>query len=83
MEDSAPYVDGFVVAVPNEKKDAYAKLATEIGAIFRDYGALAAGAKEPRPMQDHGFMVQRTIENPDGYIWAPFWMDPAHVQPAS
>lgn len=44
--------------------------------------ALAAGGKEPRPKQDYGFMVQRTIEDPDGHIWEPFWMDPAHVQAA-
>jgi uncharacterized protein len=39
--------------------------------------ALKAGGKEPRPIQDHGFMVQRTIEDPDGHIWEPFWMDPS------
>ena len=43
--------------------------------------AIEAGGKEPRPSQDHGFMVQRTIEDPDGHVWEPFWMDPAHVQP--
>ncbi len=31
------------------------------------------------PPQDHGFMFQRTIEDPDGHIWEPFWMDPAAV----
>ena len=41
MDRSAPYIDGFVVAVPNEKKQAYAKLATKVGAIFREFGALA------------------------------------------
>ena len=43
--------------------------------------ALKAGGREPKPMQDYGFMVQRTIEDLDGYTWEPFWMDPAHVQP--
>ena len=42
--------------------------------------AVKAGGKEPRPMADHGFMVQRTIEDPDGHTWEPFWMDPSHVQ---
>ncbi|HEY7386596.1 MAG TPA: VOC family protein [Beijerinckiaceae bacterium] len=42
--------------------------------------AVKAGGKEPRPMQDHGFMVQRTFEDLDGHIWEAFWMDPAHVQ---
>jgi uncharacterized protein YbaA (DUF1428 family) len=34
------YVDGFVVAVPTEKKDAYKKLALEAAGIFKEYGAL-------------------------------------------
>ena len=42
--------------------------------------ALAAGAKEPRPAQDYGFMFGRSFEDPDGHIWELFWMDPAHVQ---
>ncbi len=42
--------------------------------------ALKAGGKEPQPMQDHGFMDQRTIEDLDGYTWEPFYMDPSLVQ---
>lgn len=42
--------------------------------------AVEAGGTEPRPKQDHGFMVQRTFEDLDGHIWEPFWMDPSHVQ---
>ncbi len=42
--------------------------------------AIKAGGKEPRPISDYGFMVQRTIEDPDGHTWEPFWMDPSHVQ---
>jgi predicted lactoylglutathione lyase len=42
--------------------------------------AVKAGGKEPRPKQDHGFMVQRTFEDLDGHTWEPFWMDPSHVQ---
>lgn len=42
--------------------------------------AVRAGGKEPRPMADYGFMVQRTIEDPDGHTWEPLWMDPSHVQ---
>ncbi len=38
--------------------------------------ALAAGAKEPREPQDHGFMYGRSIEDLDGHIWEIFWMDP-------
>jgi uncharacterized protein len=42
--------------------------------------ALAAGAKEPSPAQDHGFMYLRTLEDLDGHIWEPFWMDAGFVQ---
>lgn len=42
--------------------------------------ALAAGGKEPRPATDHGFMYQRTIEDLDGHLWEPFWMNASHVQ---
>ena len=37
--------------------------------------ALAAGGREPRPAEDHGFMYGRSFEDPDGHIWEPFWMD--------
>jgi uncharacterized protein len=41
---------------------------------------LKAGGQEPSPAQDHGFMYQRTLEDLDGHIWEPFWMDPNFVQ---
>ncbi len=45
-----------------------------------DAGAAAGGTADVNPPEDHGFMFQRTIEDPDGHIWEPFWMDPAAVQ---
>lgn len=39
--------------------------------------ALQAGATEARPAEDHGFMYSRSINDLDGHIWEPFWMDPA------
>lgn len=42
--------------------------------------ALAAGAKEPRAAQDHGFMYQRTFEDLDGHLWEPFWFDQSTLQ---
>jgi uncharacterized protein len=40
--------------------------------------AVAAGGKaDPNPKQDHGFMVSRSLEDPDGYVWEIMWMDPA------
>lgn len=37
--------------------------------------ALAAGALEPRPAVDHGFMIQRSFADPDGHVWEIFFMD--------
>ena len=37
--------------------------------------ALAAGGREARPAEDHGWMYGRAFEDPDGHIWEPFWMD--------
>ncbi len=34
------YVDGYVLAVPTENKDAYKKMALEVSAVFKEYGAL-------------------------------------------
>ena len=42
--------------------------------------ALRAGATEPKPPQDYGFMKLRTFEDIDGHHWEILWMDPAHVQ---
>ncbi len=38
-------------------------------------GAAAGGTADVSPPQDHGFMYQRTLEDPDGNIWEPFWME--------
>lgn len=43
--------------------------------------AVKAGAKEPRPMQDYGFMINRIFEDLDGHIWEVIFMDPSFVQP--
>ncbi len=37
--------------------------------------AIKAGAIEPKPIQDHGFMQLRTIEDFDGHTWEFFYMD--------
>ena len=41
---------------------------------------LAAGGKEARDAQDHGFMYARSFEDLDGHIWEMVWMDPNYVQ---
>jgi predicted lactoylglutathione lyase len=42
-----------------------------------EVGAAAGGSADVNPPEDHGFMFQRTIADPDGHIWEPFWMDMA------
>lgn len=37
--------------------------------------AVAEGGKEPKPMQDHGFMQLRNVEDFDGHTWEIFYMD--------
>src|SRR4029079_17592960 len=39
--------------------------------------AAAGGRADPNPVQDHGFMFNRSVEDPDGYVWEIMWMDPA------
>lgn len=40
-------------------------------------GAAHGGIADLNPPEDHGFMYQRTIVDPDGHVWEPMWMDPA------
>lgn len=37
--------------------------------------AIAAGGREARPAEDHGWMYGRAFEDLDGHIREPFWMD--------
>lgn len=39
-----------------------------------------AGGTELRPAIDHGFMYQRSFEDPDGHLWEVFYMDPSHIE---
>ena len=43
-------------------------------------GAANGGTADVNPPEDHGFMYQRTIADPDGHIWEPFWMDAAAAE---
>ncbi|GLS22638.1 glyoxalase [Labrys miyagiensis] len=40
-----------------------------------DKAVAAGGRADPNPAQDHGFMLNRTVEDPDGYVWELVWMD--------
>lgn len=62
-----------MIAITLDSKDA-------VNALV-DAGAAAWGTADLKPPQDHGFMYQRTLADPDGHIWEPFWMDPAAVPP--
>lgn len=48
---------------------------------FVEAGAAHGGTADLQPPQDHGFMYQRTLVDPDGHVWEPMWMDPAAVPP--
>jgi hypothetical protein len=54
-----------LLAVPLDSREAVDALMAK---------ALAAGAREPRPAQDLGFMYQRSYEDLDGHLWEVFHM---------
>lgn len=37
--------------------------------------AAKGGTADINPMQDHGFMYNRTLADPDGHVWEAMWMD--------
>lgn len=41
--------------------------------------AISSGGAEPRPPVDLGFMYNRTISDPDGHRWEPFFMDMSQI----
>jgi uncharacterized protein len=44
--------------------------------------AAHGGQADVNPAEDHGFMYTRDLADPDGHMWAVFWMDPAAIPPA-
>jgi predicted lactoylglutathione lyase len=44
--------------------------------------AAHGGQADVNPVQDLGFMYGRDLADPDGHLWAAFWMDPAAMAPA-
>ena len=42
----------------------------------------AGGIADPSPKQDYGVMYGRSVADPDGHIWGPFWMDMAAMPAA-
>ena len=45
------------------------------GGLFVVTAALAAGGKEPRAAQDHGWMYSPSFEDLDGHVWEPMYSD--------
>lgn len=45
--------------------------------------AATGGQADPNPVQDHGFMYNRSVEDPDGNVWEIMWMDMTAVAPAA
>ena len=41
--------------------------------------ALEHGGSPAGELQDHGFMVSRSFQDPDGHVWEVFWMDTAQA----
>lgn len=41
--------------------------------------AKAAGGREFKDPQDHGFMYTKSYQDLDGHVWEVFWMDPAQI----
>ena len=44
-----------------------------------DAATANGGTADINPVQDHGFMYQRSLADLDGHIWEPMWMDPSAV----
>jgi predicted lactoylglutathione lyase len=45
--------------------------------------AAHGGQADANPAEDFGFMYSRDLADPDGHLWAAFWMDPAATPPAA
>lgn len=41
-----------------------------------DAAGKAGGIADCNPLQDYGFMLNRSFQDPDGHVWEAVWMDP-------
>ena len=46
---------------------------------MNEAAAANGGTADINPAQDHGFMYNRNLADPDGHIWEALWMDPAAI----
>lgn len=42
---------------------------------MNDAAAAKGGTADINPKQDHGFMYNRNLADPDGHVWEAMWMD--------
>jgi predicted lactoylglutathione lyase len=47
---------------------------------MNEAAAANGGRGDINPVQDLGFMYNRSLSDPDGHIWEAVWMNPAAVQ---
>lgn len=46
---------------------------------MNDAAAANGGTADINPVQDLGFMYNRSLADPDGHIWEAMWMDPTAI----
>lgn len=81
-----PFFKGFIpnkeVADTSKTKEVLVALSTDSRQQVDELvdKAIAAGGKQFREPEDHGFMYARSFEDLDGHVWEVIWMDPANIQ---
>jgi predicted lactoylglutathione lyase len=81
-----PFFKGFIpsreIADANKTKEVLIALSADSRQQVDDLinKVIAAGGKQFREPEDHGFMYARSFEDLDGHVWEVIWMDPGHVQ---
>jgi len=46
---------------------------------MNEAAAANGGTQNVNPVQDLGFMYNRSLADPDGHVWEAMWMDPAAI----
>lgn len=84
----ARYRDFTKQPIGDARKESYALIAISVDKredvdATLQRAAAAGGRADPNPPQDHGFMYNRNVEDPDGNVWEVMWMDAAaHAETA-
>jgi uncharacterized protein len=69
----APGTSGHMLSLSMDSREA-------VDAMNRA-AAAHGGQADANPAEDFGFMYSRDLADPDGHLWATFWMDPAAQGP--